>query len=549
MIMNYNTRIYFLFVIVFLPTLVYSAFGDTSFFDDLYLPDDISTFMHQPVRSNPADPAECLVELDAIRLLQQSLFCHTNPLRVRSLLDYPDFLPITLSPCGKEWTFGAQVFFNATPRCVFDKNSTGIASYLAIQSPTLLEQLNKCASIVTSFLPFAPNALLSLFKNTTINERRTGFMFHMQREWCDFRFRIMTPFYYLERNFFLTECERAAIEQVLGRASEEETELFAKRHLISDKLGVGDTRLTFDKRVFTSENFDLTLGVLATLPTAFMVGRSFLGSNFTKVEQRPVLDIEKLFMQLQGSKAEKAAAQESAKKFALGILDNLSANLLTTGLGNNKHLGVGAYYETNTRLQKFIKLPWACNFKIRSRVSLEYLLPKTENRWFVECSNKALFDALDLNDRTTAEIVEQIKTDPAYAQAVLNLLEAQLVDRLYPFAFNAQVNPGIILRSTGKLLYEVEKWGFFIGSDFWFTSSETIKKVQVCAAGDNRPPNINIKKAELGRAYESKVVGGAFWKIDRCNHQWLLSLNGDCSTWGSGIGRNFTISFDMEVKF
>jgi hypothetical protein len=279
-----------------------------------------------------------------------------------------------------------------------------------------------------------------------------------------------------------------------------------------------------------------------------MIAQGLLGSTFKRVEERPILDIEKLFYQMQGTKAEKTAAQDAVKKFAFGILDNLAANLLTTGLGNGGHIGIGGYYETKTRLQKFIKLPWACNFTIRSRASLEYLIPKTQARWFVECNDAELFAALDLN-RTVAEIIEQIENDPDYAQAVLLFLQSQLVDRLYPFTFKTQVNPGIIFRTTSKLFYEVDNWGFYVGSDFWFTSTESLKCTRICRETDNRPPNINENKARNRRAYESKIIGGAFWKVDRCCHEWLLSLNGDCTTFGSGIGENFTVSFNMEVNF
>lgn len=526
----------------------YEDFEDFSFFND---PQDAhldALIAQEAVNApnNPAIPVECLIRSGGIGVLQEPIFLNTNPIRSRSLLDYPDYLPQRIYEKG--WTIGSHLFFNETYRCVFDGNSTNISSYLAIQSPTLLEKLNKCADLLGSILPFSPPTLLSLFKNATISERRTGFMFHTQRQWNNTRFRAMTPLYYLERNFFLTECEQRAIEKVLGKTSQDEQYLFAKQHLISDKFGLGDTRLTIDTTVYESENLMVNIGGLMTLPTAFTIGKNWLGSTFKKVEERPILDIEKLFFQLMGTQPEKAAAQDAAKKFGFGILDNLAANLLTTKLGNNGHIGIGAYYEAKTKLQKFIKLPWAQNFTIRSRASAEYLLPKTETRSFVVCNDAQLFEQFDLN-RSIEEIVKQIETDPAYAQAVLTFLENQLVDRLYPFAFKAQVNPGVILRTTSKIFYDVRNWGFYFGSDFWFQSSEYIKNVRICRESDNRPLNIDLDKARNKWAYESKIIGGAFWKVDRDNHEWLLGLNGDCTTFGSGIGNNFTLSFNMEVNF
>jgi len=532
----------------FTPLSLYCADDLDAFFND----EEIDYFaehtnFNATKANNPAEPAAALVDLGILSILQEELFLHTNPLVTRSLLDYPIFLPQRLYE--RPWTFGAHLFYNQTTRAVFDDNSTAICSYLAIQSPTLLTKLD---SIATTLLPneltLTPSNLASLFKNGTINERRTGFMFHMQHQSDRMRFRSMTPVYYFERNFFLTEPEQLAIEKALGKASEDEVELFAKNHLICDKIGVGDTRLNVDGIVYESEHAQVRLGALTTLPTAFTIGRAFLGSTFKKVEKRPILDIETLYYQAKGNQAQKDQAQDTIKTFALGVLDNLAANLLESELGNNKHIGIGGYYESKMALQKFIKLPWARNFTIRSRASLEYLLPKTEKRWFVECNDQILYDNLNLN-RSTEAISTDIENDPVYAQAVLNFIQDQIVDILYPFTFKAFVHPGIILRSTSKLMYEVPSWGFFIGSDFWLASSEKLNNIKVIPAGPDRPPNINVEKARKKLAYESKIFGGAFWKVKRHNHEWLLSLNADGSSFGSGIGSNFTLSFNVELNF
>ncbi|HEV2600854.1 MAG TPA: hypothetical protein VGT41_01020 [Candidatus Babeliales bacterium] len=497
----------------------------------------------------PQDTASLLVELGAVAILQEDFFLHTNPLVTRPVTTLSPFYNARIPAYCKTANF--NFFYNQTSRMNFTKESTAISSYLAIQSQSLLDKIN--SSTITDLIKklkfdLFPVDLLALFKNTAINERRAGCMFQYDRRWDRMRFRSMTPLYYLERNFFLTENERENIERTLGKTSEEDAFNFAKQHLICDKVGIGDTRIMIDVDLYSCTVFDSKIGFCLTLPTAFSMGSGLIGSSFKKSQKRPVLNITNLLALLEGTTAQQEQAKELATAFGLGIIDSLSANLLNAELGNNKHLGVGVYYESATALENFIKMPWARHFSLKSYGMLEYQIPKTERRYFVAFDESQLYNNLRLN-RSKEDISNDIDNDPIYAQQVLTFLEQQIVDKFYPFPFDVQVHPIIMVHTVSKLQYDAPNWGFFLGFDFWLASKEQLKNVGIVRTDNNRPPNIDIGKAIKPRAYESKIIAGASWSIKRDNLDWLLSLNGDSSYWGSGIGNNFTLSFNVAVNF
>lgn len=78
-------------------------------------------------QSDKADIINILLSVGAIDLLKEPFFLRSNKLNTRSLLDYPLF--IRFKPCKR--AFGMDLFYNATARKFFDKNSSNISSYLA----------------------------------------------------------------------------------------------------------------------------------------------------------------------------------------------------------------------------------------------------------------------------------------------------------------------------------------------------------------------------------------------------------------------------------
>src|SRR3990172_6982135 len=254
------------------------------------------TEFHPPTRADADAVLELLKNVGAIELLKEQTFCNTNPLNERSLLDLPLFLPQQFSrPEG--WTIGGHLFWNQTSKQNFTTSSTSICSYLSFCSPSFQAKFNNIINSLPQNLRPTLNIMniLNTFGNTRIQERRLGLMFQAERTFKSWALRFFLPLYYLERNFFLTNSELEQITRELGESSPGEQERFKREHLISDKIGFGDTRIELDFFPIQRDTFALRGGFLATIPTGFSVVKGIAGSSFDKCSPRPEINFEELF--------------------------------------------------------------------------------------------------------------------------------------------------------------------------------------------------------------------------------------------------------------
>lgn len=529
---------------------IHSMFDDLSFDDAFFvsMADFIDT-APAPTRAcafTPEDIAALLINANAQNILQNDLYLHTSTLNKRSLLDDPIFLQ-QRRLYTRDWVVGAHLFWNHMPRAYFTSHSSNIDSYLAVSDPDLIESLEGAGEIVNQQFNINYKDVLPLFAPMTIQERQLGLMFHAERFFDRVQFRIYAPLYYLERNFFLCESQQEALEKALGASSQDEQDCFASQHMISDKFGLGDTRLEFNvESPWNHGKMYMLFGAFATIPTAFAFKNGLKGSFFPKCSTRPTFDITELIcLGASNNEEEKQQALDMTQKFLLGALDQLSANLLDTPLGS-KSFGIGASAWSEWPFWLLIKRPWAQELFFKGRMSLEYLFPHTECRYYIQCSDTAEFDALGLN-RSSEAIQEQIGTDPAYAEAVVTLLNTQFVEKLYPFVFPTTVRPGMIFRSTSKAAHEAERWGFTFGTDTWIQLQEKLSNIK--QIGD-RPPNISIAKAIRPFAYQGKIVFSLYFILPREFKDWTIGLNADQTFFSSGIGNDdYTISLNLEANF
>ncbi len=485
---------------------------------------------------NPADVVGILIDLNALCILQQDLYLHTNELNQRSLLDYGIFLPqkFYCSP----WEVGAHLFYNQTTRDNYTRTSTKLCSYLAIFQETLLQELQRQIEDLDLDTPVDLRAVVPLFRNMTVQERRTGFMIHGMRRWGPYRFRFLFPLYYNESNFFLTPEELDLIQAQLGITDPAEDLDFAQKHLIADKFGFGDLRLNFDFPLARAGSVTTKLGLQATIPTGWALKKGLYGSHFCKLCRGPILDFCELFV----LRDDFEALQKIIEKFALTAIDHFSANLIDTPMGNGGHFGLGAYIRSKTKLSTVIKRPWAEHITMRSRISVEYLFPRTQQRYFIEACDQLRFAALGL-DRPPSVIIEQVEEDPLYARTVLGFLEKQFTDKIFPFALPVKVRPGIIFRWMTKYMYEAQRWGYFVGTDTWLTTKEKLSDIHIPR---NFPKLLNQKIAQKPFGYQVGIMGNLFWKLE---HNWMLSLNGEYNFASTGIGHDFVLTFNFEHLF
>ncbi len=483
---------------------------------------------------------DILKEVGAFPILQQNLFLRTNPLNQRSLLDYPTFEP---NQCCylRDWTLGNHIFYNQMTRANLTKHSTNLASYIALNQPTLIDALETSADALKDLFPTPINVshILSLFNCMTAQQRRAGFMFHAMRnaECKQPSVMVLLPFYYLERNFFLTDRERQAIEDALGAVNSEEEDDFARLHFISDKIGLGDTRLEIDWKLPMPDSFQMRLGVMMTVPTAFAVAKGLKGSTFPKPCTYPKFNFNPLFDLFNNPEPtpeQKQAAIDLANNIFLGAVDRLAGNLLDENLGNGGHFGIGLFLRTNTPVHDFIKRPWTENYFWVGRLSFEYLTPAHEKRFFIQRNTTNSFNEHNFNN------VDQACNN-------LEFLEQELINRLYLLAFETSIQPGVIFRWTGKVCYQADRiFGFQIGTDFWYQARERFNRVFV---NPNIQEKFEICQARPSNAWQSKIHGGLSWRICRPCTYWYIGLNGEGTYDHVGIGSDYTVSLNFEANF
>ncbi|MDR3550999.1 MAG: hypothetical protein P4L31_06305, partial [Candidatus Babeliales bacterium] len=125
-------------------------------------------------------------------------------------------------------------------------------------------------------------------------------------------------------------------------------------------------------------------------------------------------------------------------------------------------------------------------------------------------------------------------------------LNIQMVDRLYPYVLPTLVFPGVVVHWIGKSCYEAKNWGGALGVDLWMQGPEKYKSIKSC----NVPlSSFNLETATAPIQFQAKGLGNVFFKAHRPNHVWILSLNGDYSFVSSGIGKDFTLTADVELNF
>lgn len=533
--MKYNNYAHalFFFLVTFTGIHLYGFEGSL---DDIFSQDYsyIPTVAQGRAVPPPKDILPILKDLGILDLLQEDFFLKTFDLNKRDLLDYPLFMfPWEHHDCK---TMGYQIFLNQTGQMRFSSSCAKINAYLNVSGNGFAEKLQEVLQGIhetnRNFDPKLAIEILTLAEHFVVQERRLGVMFNYEQKINQWHLWWYFPFYWRERNHFTSpevqDALQAITDTLFGQTSLDEQNAFAQEHLINDQLGFGDFRFEFDHPVCCFPHFDARAGFFVTIPTAFGVANSLLGSNLQPPAVRPKFNIALLF---DDDPAVTAVNQAQAATFLIAALDNLSAMLLNTQLGNNGHFGIGFTFKTKNCLARFVPRPWAENIKLKSRMSVELQLPAVERRFFIQDNARSQFAARNFDNDDQAN-------------SNYNFIVQQLTDRLFPFTGQAVVFPGVIGRSTTRGIYEGERWSMFMGTDTWIRSPERILEVHcptVC--------NIAIDKAQRKMGYQSKIMSGVAFHHCTDERDYAFSLNADMTTLSAGLGDDFMITFNIDVNF
>lgn len=496
-------------------------------------------------------------------LLDQDFYLRTNPFVERNILDLPLW---EMHSCQEpeKWIVGGQLFWSKMDRSVFTCKSTNIDCYLDLQQKTLFNALDNLRPKLKDLFPLASlidplsdtsnfDAILKLFRNFTAEQRRIGLMMHLWRQWERAELRALLPLYYVERNFIASPEEQSAIEAQFGTLSPDEAKMFEKNHGISDKVGFGDLRLEANFVPYDTDTFALRAGGFVTIPMAVAFSTGIRGTSFRDCLEQPTLDLQTLFdLAVQDgdlidptvSSSEQTAFKDeligdickNKNGFLLGALDRLNAVLIETHLGNRGHFGIGGIIRSKTSLRSLLDdYEWTERINWNNRLSVEYLAPSDETRFYIKRNSIEDFTSRDFNS-----------DDEAVQDANLAFIEQEIVDKFYPYAIKTRVKPGPILRWFSRWCVNGDVWDFTIGSDIWIQPGESIT---LKCVDSTLYQKLDICNAKNGLAYQFKSVASLGFKILRPTYAFFFNINSEGTSWNKNIGDDWAVSINLEANF
>lgn len=464
-------------------------------------------------------------------ILKNDIYLYTNPLNVRNILDSPIIgFKRDIARCSAA---SIDFFYNHTPKAYFTSDSPYLNSYIALTDPALLADLAK----LNDLFPDAdiPD-LLAMFAVLKVQERKAGIMGYIYHETDTWVTRWKTPLYYLENNFFLTDEEQARIEnstfftandELNPQSGKDEAEEFGRQHLVSDKVGVGDTRFGTLYKFCWQEDLHVAAGVEFTLPTAFVIKRGLLGGRFAKCCPLPIFSLQEVIdlalCEGPEQRNNRHKALEQTLHFLTSALDRLTANVADSPLGNGHHFGVAPVVELYACYNDCVSF-WFYG-------AFEYLIPAKEYRYFIRRKNPADFD--------------RDYENPDDAEKNLAFLNTQLIETLNPFCVPTRVRPGMLIKLRPMIEYTTGKTNLFVGYDFWWQGNE--KFVRFYA-----DPTF-VKSLSLGKGFKPKASQQKLF-AELWTHCYATSaveiklfVKGDITFANTGIGKDFTLAFGVQA--
>jgi hypothetical protein len=474
---------------------------------------------------SPQEIVSFLNNLNIPQVLKQNFYCRTQPPVTRSPLDLPS-LRTYQDPC-RDLSIYMLPFYNQTSRMFLTKNSPFINCYLAFNADFLADL---DIQTITQDMNLGLDDIFTLLGKIRLQERRVGVLFALYKNYRNWSLSIRTPFYYLERNFFLNEQERAEIknapffkeESGTAASDDEEVQSLLMKHAGADKVGLGDTRFSAFY-MFEGPCQELWLGGELTVPTAFAFKKGILLGSFCKTQRPPPFDFFDL-LQLSplcsSIPAENEELQNLIIDISLDALNHLAANVADRPLGNNGHFTLGPVFEHHYHFTDCLQL---ITFG-----GIEYLFPTEETRFFNVIKNPADFN--------------RDFTDPEQATANLEFLNQQAIYTFFPTAICTRVSPGVIAKFSTGLLYETYHYYGMFGYDFWWQGQEHLRIYPVI-------PALDINKGVKPAAHQSKLFGYAGGKMYIYDYDIRLGVRGDGTIAHNGIGSDFTVGLDINVDF
>lgn len=487
---------------------------------------DCSTFTN-------LETLQILVDVTPIAsiLADCDLYLKTNQVNKRPITTMPIFNLYHLEYGCSDWLFKFNFFGNVSKKQYFTEECPFLKSYIALQDPCIINKLEE-NPLTNNFITQIKNGL-NLVKDIKIEERRAGLMTQFFKNYKKLSFECNIPFFYQERNFILTEEEIYDIKlSVPGGRTDVDSEQVEKEmmeHVISDRVGFGDTKIKLGYLVLDDTNLCAKFGFQTTLPTTLNLRTGLLGSNFRKNLCTPKINLRQIICIGMSFLTDPSALDKLrtiGMPIAFAALDRLSALVLDDPLGNHKHFTMGLFFEPRIKITEQIS--------IFANLSYEYAFSHFEKRFFLKKTH------LDI-----PKYEQDIKDDneAAATKDVAQITEAA-INALFPALYKTDIFPKNSLQFTIGTKYTLDEWNFNFGYDVWWQSKEKIG--MICFQNTQ---DLKIKKGENVGSLQNKAFAGVgFNKIKR-NYDWTLSLLGDYTFASDGIAKDFTIAARYEINF
>jgi hypothetical protein len=524
-----------------------------AFLDDFGL--EIANMEHIPTRALASDDIiGVLTQIKAHSLLKKPFYFYTQPLRRREIVDE---VSLNFPRYHLNRNLIVIPFYNQMSQAQFRRDRTGIKNYIDMQQTDLVNTINEFAEDADNFDDGTEEDLtltnidipdlLNLFTNIKVQERRLGVMFQYTKDLeSGLHLSLHAPLLYQEYNYSLTNEEISAIENsdFFKNLPQGDYWDFATKHLLSDKLGIGDIRISLEQTIKETDAYRLNVGIDLSVPSNFAIKKGVVGAHFDKKKKTPTfninddfIELNKLHTQTPGDTSSKDQLLKNAEALALGFLDRLGSVLLEHPLGNYRHAGFGPFTRSTMIFSPTVELT--------SKLRVNLLIPAKERRFI-----KTKIDPQELDNLHNKYLDADGATDPevgddASRTADINRYEAIFLTKFFPESYDVTVMPGLEISSSSQLTYERPKWTISIGGEMWYHTKESFLKVHTDSTTLSK---LEIKTAKKEYAYQSKTWVGID-KKKKENSNWQYGIRGSVSGINDGIGDDFTLTFHCIREF
>ncbi|AXK60585.1 hypothetical protein [Candidatus Chromulinivorax destructor] len=487
------------------------------------------------ITSNTNDWANALLALQLSGneiILNQSLYQRTNPIRTRTILDYPFALTYGFDAQGKNIA-SLDLYANIAWPKNFTQSSQFLSSYLNTENQDILDILDNITEqfMIENALDFGETfALLSPGK---VVEIRAGGLLQTHFSRDKWNINLQLPVQYVARAFYLTPAEKDLLmNSPLASSFETENNIsesqFYYENFFVDQLGIGDFKIKAMYQVQQSPHFDVNIGGFIILPVATAIQKGVIGTWLEQNNNRAYLDLRTI--NPDGSVPLTGKNQDDITNFFMGAINKLNSNILYPLLGNNGH--VVTAFSCNTDWY------FAQNWKFCGDYSFEIPLRAHEQRFYKAVQSNTDFE----NQFNTLANNYNTSFDDSDANALVLFANQKIQDMFFPFVYNTLVWPGLIVNSTNQFVVSHDYWGVQFGSNFWYQAKEQI-------TAPIAPRNYDISVVPASSAAQGKVFGKFNYNFDCQNNSWSLSAYTDITVWNSGIGNDYTICISLDCKF